>query len=109
MSGLPPGHWDGHFDNARLDLYVGNIPFTMQDRDLFRLAATYGSVLRARAVRDKLTGRPRGFGFVRCASEEERERVLRSLNGMALGTLTLSVQRLDRRGESATKEERTHG
>ena len=50
-------------------LYVGNLPFSTDDHSLKELFASFGSVLSARVMSDRDTGRSRGFGFVEMASE----------------------------------------
>ena len=46
-----------------MNIYVGNLPFSVSDEDLNRLFAQYGEVTTARVVRDP-QGRSKGFGFV---------------------------------------------
>lgn len=62
-------------------LYVGNLPFSIEDGDLQRLFSEVGTVVSARAVLDPATGRKRGFGFVEMSSEEEAEAAKNALNG----------------------------
>ena len=45
-------------------LYVGNLPFSMTENDLTDLFAQAGNVARVQMINDRVTGRPRGFGFV---------------------------------------------
>ena len=45
-------------------LYVGNIPFSTTDDDLRQLFESHGTVVSARVITDRETGRSRGFGFV---------------------------------------------
>ncbi len=54
-------------------LYVGNLPFSLEDGDLAQLFAQAGNVVSARVVLDPATGRKRGFGFVEMSSDEEAQ------------------------------------
>ncbi|MBU0686839.1 MAG: RNA-binding protein [Candidatus Margulisbacteria bacterium] len=45
-------------------LFVGNLPWTVKDEDLKTKFSEFGTVLSARIVSDKFSGRSRGFGFV---------------------------------------------
>jgi RNA recognition motif-containing protein len=62
-------------------LYVGNLPFSIEDGDLEQLFTQAGSVASARVVLDPATGRKRGFGFVEMSSEDEAEAAKNMLNG----------------------------
>jgi RNA recognition motif-containing protein len=62
-------------------LYVGNLPFSIEDADLSRLFAQAGNVASARVVLDPATGRKRGFGFVEMSSEDEAQAAVNMFNG----------------------------
>jgi len=47
-------------------LYVGNLPFTATDEAVRALFSKHGTVEKVSLITDRDTGRPRGFGFVRC-------------------------------------------
>ena len=62
-------------------LYVGNLPYNVTEERLQQHFAQHGSVLSARIITDKFSGRSKGFGFVEMASEQEAERATTALNG----------------------------
>lgn len=62
-------------------LYVGNLPYNVTEERLQQHFAQYGSVVSARIISDKFTGRSKGFGFVEMSSEEEAEKATSALNG----------------------------
>ena len=51
-------------------LYVGNLPFQTTETDLESLFASSGDVAQVTVMRDRETGRARGFAFVEMATEE---------------------------------------
>ncbi len=51
-------------------LFVGNLPYTLTDEDLQEAFSQAGEVVSANTVRDKMTGRARGFGFVEMGTDE---------------------------------------
>ena len=65
-------------------LYVGNLPWTTTNEDLAEFFSDGASILGARVIIDRLTGRSRGFGFVE-VGENDAERVIESMNGKNLG------------------------
>jgi RNA recognition motif-containing protein len=62
-------------------LYVGNLPYSVTEERLHQHFAQHGSVISARIVTDKFTGRSKGFGFVEMSSDAEAERAIDALNG----------------------------
>ncbi len=62
-------------------LYVGNLPFSVVEEQLQGLFSQHGSVVSARIITDKFSGRSKGFGFVEMESDEEAEKAIAALNG----------------------------
>jgi cold-inducible RNA-binding protein len=62
-------------------LYVGNLPYSVTEERLHQHFGQHGSVISARIVTDKFTGRSKGFGFVEMSSDAEAERAINALNG----------------------------
>lgn len=62
-------------------LYVGNLPYSVTEERLQQHFAQHGSVISARIVTDKFTGRSKGFGFIEMSSDGEAERAINALNG----------------------------
>ena len=62
-------------------LYVGNLPYSVTEERLQQHFAQHGSVLSARIITDKFSGRSKGFGFVEMSSDQEAERATAALNG----------------------------
>ena len=68
-------------DSARMNIYVGNLPFRTTQADLEALFAAHGRVDSAAVIMDRETGRSRGFGFVEMGNDEEARRAIEELNG----------------------------
>jgi cold-inducible RNA-binding protein len=62
-------------------LYVGNLPYSVTEERLQQHFGQHGSVVSARIITDKFTGRSKGFGFVEMSSDQEAERAATALNG----------------------------
>lgn len=62
-------------------LYVGNLPYSVTEERLQQHFAQHGSVISARIITDKFSGRSKGFGFVEMGSEQEAEKATAALNG----------------------------
>jgi RNA recognition motif-containing protein len=63
-----------------MDIYVGNLPYTVTDDDLRGLFEGFGNVASARVVTDKFSGRSRGFGFVEMPDQNEATNAIEQTN-----------------------------
>lgn len=63
-----------------MNIYVGNISWNMTDEDLRALFSPYGNVSSAKILRDKVSGRSKGFGFVEMESADEAQSAISGLN-----------------------------
>jgi RNA recognition motif-containing protein len=72
-------------------LYVGNLPFKVDETELQQLFARCGSVESVTVMRDQATGRPRGFAFVEMSSDEDAQKAIDTFNGSELGGRNLTV------------------
>ncbi len=72
-------------------LYVGNLPYSIDDAQLESQFAAFGKVESARVITDRDTGRSKGFGFVEMASDDEANKAIESLNGQGMGGRNLTV------------------
>ena len=62
-----------------MNIYVGNISWGVEDQDLENVFAEHGTVTSAKIIKDRATGRSRGFGFVEMS--EGGEAAIEALNG----------------------------
>lgn len=62
-------------------LYVGNLPFNATDDELRDMFSEYGAVESATIIKDKFSGRSKGFGFVEMTSDDEAQAAISALNG----------------------------
>ena len=76
-------------------LYVGNLPWSVDDQGLETLFSSYGSVRSARVITDRETGRSRGFGFVEM---DNSDAAIDALNGRDFGGRSLNVNVARERG-----------
>lgn len=80
-------------------LFVGNVSFETSDDDLRAAFAKAGTCETAQIIRDRLTGRSRGFAFVEMSSNEEAQRAIAELNGTELRGRAISVSEARERSE----------
>jgi cold-inducible RNA-binding protein len=78
-------------ESVEKKLFVGNLPYNMTDAELEQTFSEYGTVESAVVIRDRDTGRSRGFGFVEMASGDEAEAAQRALDGSSISGRPLRV------------------
>ena len=63
-----------------MNIYVGNLSWTMTDDDLMNLFTEHGTVTSAKILKDKMNGRSKGFGFVEMEDDEAAKAAIAALN-----------------------------
>lgn len=62
-------------------LFIGSLPWGVDDAQLNQIFSQAGTVVSAQVVKDRDTGRSRGFGFVEMSNDEEADNAVKNLNG----------------------------
>ena len=83
-----------------INLFVGNLPYNMTSDDMAQTFAQAGTVVSAKVISDKYSGRSRGFGFVEMSSDEEAKKAIEMFNGKDVNGRPLVVN------EARPREER---
>lgn len=84
-------------EHMKRKLYVGNIPTTSSERDLYEAFSLYGNVDSVRLVTDRDTGRPRGFGFVEMSTPKQARNAMSGMLGHQIDGHFLTVNEAGRR------------
>ena len=63
-----------------MNIYVGNLSWSMTDEDLTNLFTEYGTVTSGNILKDKMSGRSKGFGFVEMEDDEAAKTAIANLN-----------------------------
>lgn len=72
-------------------LYVGNLPYTATEEELSTLFGQAGTVTSVAIIKDRETGRSKGFAFVEMSSSDEAQKAINMLTGHMLGGRDLRV------------------
>jgi RNA recognition motif-containing protein len=72
-------------------LYVGNLPYETTETDLQTLFEASGQVASVNVIRDRETGRPRGFAFVEMSTPDEANSAISTLDQHSYGGRSLTV------------------
>ena len=94
-------------------IYVGSLSSEITEEELRQEFEAFGKVESVNIITDKISGRPKGFGFVEMASKSEAEAAITSLNGKTLKERTIVVNearpRTDNRGGGGYGDRRGGG
>jgi RNA recognition motif-containing protein len=82
-----------------MNIYVGNLSFTVTEADLREAFGAHGTVQTASIIKDKFSGESRGFGFVEMPNREEAQKAIAALNGKDLKGRSLKVNEAQPRAE----------
>jgi len=86
-----------------MNIYVGNLPYSVRDDDLQAMFEEYGAVSSAKVIMDRETDRSKGFGFVEMSSSEDGQAAIDKLNGLEMNGRPLRVN------EARPREDRRPG
>ncbi|MBI5966374.1 MAG: RNA-binding protein [Deltaproteobacteria bacterium] len=67
-----------------MNIYVGNLSYNASEENLRQAFEAFGQVTSAAIIKDKYSGRPRGFGFVEMPDQAEAQAAIEKLNGKDL-------------------------
>jgi RNA recognition motif-containing protein len=83
-----------------MNIYVGNLSTDVTEEELREEFKPFGEITSINIIKDKYTGRSRGFGFVEMSSKSEGEAAIAGLKGKTLKDRTLDVNEARPRSDS---------
>lgn len=86
-----------------MNLYIGNLSWSITDAELQQTFEAYGEVSSCKIVKDKMTNRSKGFAFVEMPNDDEANAAISALNGADVKGRNISVN------EARPREERPQG
>ncbi len=82
-----------------MNIYVGNLPYSVTDADLREVFSAYGEVSSSAVISDRFSGQSKGFGFVEMPNNAEADEAIKSLNDTNLKGRNIMVNQAKPRGE----------
>lgn len=74
-----------------MKIYVGNLPYAVNDADLEKMFSPFGSVTESKIITDRDTGRSKGFGFIEMPNQAEGEEAIKQLDGKEMEGRNIKV------------------
>ena len=82
-----------------MNIFVGSLPFSIDEADLRESFEAYGTVNSVKIITDKFTGRSKGFGFVEMENDTEAEKAIQELNGATVEGRAIVVNKSEPKPE----------
>jgi len=83
-----------------MNIYIGNMSYEVTEEDLQQAFEAFGQVESVNIIKDKFSGRSKGFGFVEMPDKANAQSAINELNGKELKGRTLNVNEARPRTES---------
>lgn len=87
-----------------MNIYIGNLSFRTTEEALKSLFAEFGEIESVKVIKDRFTGRPKGFGFVEMPSNSEADQAIKALNGNRFDGNNIKVRPADPGGKKRKKK-----
>ena len=89
-----------------MNIYVGNLAYSVTDSDLRELFSTYGEISAVNLITDKFSGQSKGFGFVEMDDNSQADAAIKALNDTDLKGRNIKVNQAKPRAERPSRGRR---
>lgn len=96
------------YSSVLMNIFVGSLPFRVGEEELGQLFSQYGEVSSARIIKDRATGRSKGYGFVEMPDDSAAQRAIDELDGSDMGGRKIAVNKAQER-EARPRNDRGYG
>jgi len=86
-----------------MNIYVGNLPYSIKEDDLRSLFGEFGNIESAKVISDRRSGQSKGFGFVEMPSNSEADKAIKALNGKFVDGRNIKVNPADPGGKRSKR------
>ena len=75
-----------------MNIYIGNLSYKVRENDLREVMEDYGTVDSVKIIKDRDTGKSKGFAFIEMANDADAQRAIEELNGAEYEGRTMVVK-----------------
>jgi len=86
-----------------MNIYLGNLAFSTTEETLETMFSEFGLVESVKVIKDRFSGRPKGFGFIEMPSNSEADQAIKALNGNRIDGNFVKVRPADSGGKKKKK------
>lgn len=76
-----------------MNIYVGNLSYKVSDEELEEVFEEFGEVISAKVIKDRETGRSKGFGFVEMTDDDDAQAAIEELDGAEINGRAVKVNK----------------
>jgi RNA recognition motif-containing protein len=78
-----------------MNIYIGNLSFNTTEDTLKAMFADFGDVESVKVIKDRFSGKPKGFGFIEMPDNSEADQAIKALNGNRIDGNHIKVKPAD--------------
>ncbi len=86
-----------------MNIYLGNLSFSTTEDTLTALFGAFGEIKTVKVIKDRFSGKPKGFGFIEMPSNSEADQAIKALNGNRIDGNHITVRPADSGGKRRKK------
>ncbi|MEW6079822.1 MAG: RNA-binding protein [Thermodesulfobacteriota bacterium] len=86
-----------------MNIYLGNLSDSVTEEKLTSLFAAFGTIESVKLIKDRMSGRSKGFGFIEMPSNSEADQAIKALNGNLVDGSYMKVRPADPGGKKRKK------
>lgn len=86
-----------------MNIYIGNLAFNITEESLRSMFEAFGEIESAKVIKDRFTGRSKGFGFVEMPSNSEADQAIKALNGKFIEGRNIKVNQANPGGKKSRR------
>ncbi len=86
-----------------MNIYIGNLSFNTTEETLKSLFAEFGEIESVKVIKDRFSGRSKGFGFIERPSNSEADQAIKALNGNRIDGNHIKIKPADSGGKKKNK------
>jgi RNA recognition motif-containing protein len=91
---------------SNMNIYIGNLAFSTSEDTIKTLFTEFGDVESVKVIKDRFSGRPKGYGFIEMPSNSEADQAIKALNGNRIDGNHIKVRPADPGGKKRKKRSR---
>ena len=88
-----------------MNIYIGNLAWETTDEDLKQAFEAFGEVSRATVIKDRFTGKSKGFGFVEMADDQKASKAIEEMDGKDFNGRMIRVSKARPKTEGGGRRE----
>lgn len=89
-----------------MNIYVGQLPYNVTEDDLREMFTKFGEIASINLIKDRFSGRSKGFGFIDMPNNSEADTAIKSLNKSMLHGREIKVNQAEQRRKRTSRRRR---